>query len=51
MNITVMASSAFVFSAGLHAAAKQPDAARALVRFLTAPAAYPVIRKKGMEPA
>ena len=40
-----------VFSAGLHAAAKQPDAARALVRFLTAPAAAPVIRKKGMEPA
>jgi molybdate transport system substrate-binding protein len=40
-----------VFSAGLHGAAKQPDAARALVRFLTAPAAAPVIRKKGMEPA
>jgi molybdate transport system substrate-binding protein len=40
-----------VFSAGLYAAAKQPDAARALVKFLTAPAAAPVIRKKGMEPA
>ena len=40
-----------VFSAGLHAAAKQPDAARALVKFLTAPAATAVIRKKGMEPA
>ena len=40
-----------VFSAGLHVAAKQPDAARALVKFLTAPAAAPVIRKKGMEPA
>ncbi len=40
-----------VFSAGLHAAAKQPDAARALVKFLTAPAAAPVIRNKGMEPA
>ncbi len=40
-----------VFSAGLHAAAKQPDAARALVKYLTAPAAAPVIRKKGMEPA
>lgn len=40
-----------VFSAGLHVAAKQPDAARALVRFLTAPAAAPVIRKKGLEPA
>ena len=40
-----------VFSAGLHGAAKQPDAARALVKFLTAPAAAAVIRKKGMEPA
>ncbi len=40
-----------VFSAGLHVAAKQPDAARALVKYLTAPAAAPVIRKKGMEPA
>ncbi len=38
------------FAAGLHVAANQPDAARALVRFLTAPAAAPVIRKKGMEP-
>ncbi len=40
-----------VFSAGLHVGAKAPDAARALVKFLTAPAAVPVIRKKGMEPA
>ena len=40
-----------VFSAGLHVAAKQPDAARALVKFLTAPGAAPVIRNKGMEPA
>jgi len=40
-----------VFSAGLHAAAQQPAAARALVKFLTASAAAPVIRKKGMEPA
>lgn len=39
-----------VFSAGLHAGAREPDAARALVRFLTAPAAVPVIRKKGMQP-
>jgi molybdate transport system substrate-binding protein len=38
------------FSAGLHVGAKEPDAARALVKFLTAPAAAPVIRKKGMEP-
>jgi molybdate transport system substrate-binding protein len=40
-----------VFSAGLHGAAKQPDAARALVKFLTASAAASVIRNKGMEPA
>jgi molybdate transport system substrate-binding protein len=39
------------FSAGLHVAAKEPDAAKALVRFMTAPAAVPVLRKKGMEPA
>jgi molybdate transport system substrate-binding protein len=40
-----------VFSAGLHARAQAPDAARMLVGFLKAPAAAPVIRKKGMEPA
>ena len=38
-----------VFAAGLHVAARQPDAASTLVRFLTAPAAAPVIRKKGMD--
>ena len=40
-----------VFSSGIHAAAKQPDAAKALVKFLTAPAAAGVIRKHGLEPA
>jgi molybdate transport system substrate-binding protein len=40
-----------VFSAGIHAGARQGDAARALVKFLTAPAAAPVIRKHGLEPA
>jgi len=39
------------FSAGFHARAAQPQAAQALVEFFTAPAAAPVIRKKGMEPA
>jgi molybdate transport system substrate-binding protein len=39
-----------VFSAGIHTAAKQPEAANALVKFLTAPAAVPVIKKYGMEP-
>jgi molybdate transport system substrate-binding protein len=40
-----------VFSAGIHAGARQPDAAKALVIFLTAPAAAPVIRKHGLDPA
>lgn len=39
-----------VFSAALHAAARAPDAAKALVKFLTAPEAGPIIRKTGMEP-
>ncbi len=39
-----------VFSAGLHAKAGNPDAAKALVKFLTAPEAAPIIRKTGMEP-
>ena len=40
-----------VFSGGVHVAAKEPGAARAWMKFLTSPAAAPVIRKKGMEPA
>jgi molybdate transport system substrate-binding protein len=39
------------FSAGLAAGAKEPAAAKTLVQFLSAPAAVPVIQKKGMEPA
>jgi molybdate transport system substrate-binding protein len=39
-----------VFSAGLHRAAPEPDAAKALVKFLTAPEAGSIIRKTGMEP-
>jgi molybdate transport system substrate-binding protein len=39
-----------VFSSGIHANAKEPDAAKALVKFITAPAAAPVIKKHGMEP-
>src|SRR6266508_6824928 len=39
-----------VFSAGLHTAAPAPDAAKALMKFLTAPEAAPVIRRSGMEP-
>lgn len=40
-----------VFSAGLHRAAPAPDAAKALMKFLTAPEAGPIIRKTGMEPS
>ena len=39
-----------VFSAGLYAAAPAPDAARALVKFLTAPDTAPVLKRHGMEP-
>ena len=39
-----------VFSAGLHMAASTPDAAKALVKFLTAPEAGPILKKFGMEP-
>ena len=35
---------------GVSAAAKQAGAAKELIAFLTAPAAVPVIKKKGMEP-
>lgn len=40
-----------LFCAGVHARASAPQAAKALVDFLRAPAAAPVIRNKGMEPA
>jgi len=39
-----------VFSAGVAAGARAPDAARALIRFLASPAVAPAIRKSGMEP-
>jgi molybdate transport system substrate-binding protein len=39
-----------VFSAGIHSGAKEPEAAKALVKFLTAPAAAPVFKKHGLEP-
>ncbi len=39
-----------VFSAGLHASAPAPDAARALLKFLTGPDATPVLKSHGMEP-
>ncbi|MBV9953649.1 MAG: substrate-binding domain-containing protein [Pseudolabrys sp.] len=39
-----------VFTSGISAGSKQADAARALVKFLTAPEAGAAFRKKGMEP-
>lgn len=38
------------FAAGVAANAKEAEAAKALIKFLTAPAAVPVIKAKGMEP-
>ncbi len=38
------------FSAGVHKQAAAPDAARALLKFMTAPEAASIIRKTGMEP-
>jgi len=40
-----------VFSAGVLTVSKQPEAATALVKFMAAPDAAPLIRKSGMEPA
>jgi molybdate transport system substrate-binding protein len=40
-----------VFSGGVPSAAKQADAATALVHFFTAPAAAPTLKKHGLEPA
>jgi molybdate transport system substrate-binding protein len=39
------------FAAAVGSAAREPEAARALVRFLSAPAAAPVLRAMGVEPA
>ena len=39
-----------IYAAGLHAAAPSPDAAKALVKHLKAPAAASAIKKMGMEP-
>ena len=40
-----------VYSAGIHSQGGQPEAAKALINFLAAPAAGVVIRKNGMDPA
>lgn len=39
-----------VYAASLHSKSPAPEAAKALVKFLTAPTAHPGITKAGMEP-
>jgi molybdate transport system substrate-binding protein len=39
-----------VFAAGIATVAKEPDAGKALIRFLTSPAARPELVKSGMDP-
>jgi molybdate transport system substrate-binding protein len=38
------------YAVGMSAAAKEPQAAKAFIEFLIAPAAFPVLRAKGLEP-
>jgi len=40
-----------VFAAGIPTTAKQPEAAKALIQWLASPAAYPAIKKSGLEAA
>jgi len=42
---------AFTWAAGVTANAKEPDAAKALIQFLSSSTAAAVIKKRGMEPA
>jgi molybdate transport system substrate-binding protein len=39
-----------VYPAAVGSGAKEPDAAKAFIKFLTAPAAIPVLKAKGLEP-
>jgi molybdate transport system substrate-binding protein len=39
-----------LFAAGVGGGSKEPEASRALIRFITSPSAVPVIKTKGMEP-
>jgi molybdate transport system substrate-binding protein len=39
-----------VFAAGIPATSKQPEAAKAFIKWLASPAAYPAITKSGLEP-
>jgi molybdate transport system substrate-binding protein len=39
-----------MYSGGVHVGAKEPEAAKTLIKFITSPEALPAIRKSGMEP-
>jgi molybdate transport system substrate-binding protein len=39
-----------IFAAGIHSRAREPQAARELVKHFTSPASIPIIRKHGLEP-
>jgi molybdate transport system substrate-binding protein len=39
-----------LFPAAVGTGAKEPEAAKAFIKFLTAPAAIPVLKAKGLEP-
>jgi len=39
------------FASGLGASTKEPDAAKALIRYLSSPAAAATLRKNGVDPA
>ena len=40
-----------VFAAGIPATSKHPESAKALIQWLASPAAYPAIKRSGLEPA
>lgn len=40
-----------IFSAGVASNTREPEAGQALIRFLTSPPAFPIIRQQGLEPA
>jgi molybdate transport system substrate-binding protein len=50
-NLPAEINSWVVFTGGLSTNAKEPDAGRALLKFLTAPAAIAVFKDNGLEPA
>jgi molybdate transport system substrate-binding protein len=50
-NLPAEINSWVVFTGGLSTHAKEPDAGRALLKFLTAPAAIAVFKDNGLEPA